>query len=217
MRLGLIGFGAVATLALDALAQALPAPIDALICHTRAGSEPRARDVFVTSDLDAFLVEAPDVVAEAAGHEALAQAAVGILEAGIDVIVSSVGALADDGLRHALEAAARQSGAKLLLSPGAIGGLDILGAAKLSGLTSVTYTSRKPPAAWRGTAADGMLDLNGLNEERSFFQGSARDAAQLFPQNANVAATIALMGAGLDATTVRLVADPAVSRLEGRA
>ena len=224
MRLGLIGFGAVATLALDALAQALPSPIDALICHTRAGSEPRARDwiapyrgkvardVFVTSDLDSFLVEAPDVVAEAAGHEALAQAAVGILGAGIDVIVSSVGALADDGLRHALEAAARQSGAKLLLSPGAIGGLDILGAAKLSGLTSVTYTSRKPPAAWRGTAAEGMLDLTGLHEERSFFQGSARDAAQLFPQNANVAATIALIGAGLDATTVQLVADPAVSR-----
>jgi aspartate dehydrogenase len=214
----------VATLALDAMVQALPAPIDALICHTRAGSEPRARDwiaqyqrrlardVFVTSDLDAFLVECPEIVAEAAGHEALAQAAVGILAAGIDVVVSSVGALADDDLRGRLEGAAKKSGAKLLLSPGAIGGLDILGAAKLAGLSSVTYTSRKPPSAWRGTRAEGLVDLASLTQACVFFEGGAREAAQAFPQNANVAATIALTGAGLDATHVRLVADPAVSR-----
>jgi aspartate dehydrogenase len=224
VRLGLVGFGTISTLALDALARAVTAPIDALIIHTRPASAGRAadwaatyrgslaRDIIVTSNLAGLLAERPDLVAEAAGHKALADVGSAVLGAGIDLVVSSVGALSDDALKQRLESAAHAAGARMLLCPGAVGGLDILAAARLSGLTSVTYTSRKPPQAWKGTAAEQMIDLSAGLSETVFFEGSAREAARQFPQNANVAATIALSGAGLDATRVRLVSDPLVTR-----
>ncbi|MBI2290403.1 MAG: DUF108 domain-containing protein, partial [Betaproteobacteria bacterium] len=75
----------------------------------------------------------------------------------------------------------------------------------------VTYTSVKPPVAWNGTPAESKL-LGAAREQRTaFFVDSAREAAIRYPQNANVGATVALAGLGLDRTQVKLVSDPAVS------
>ena len=87
-----------------------------------------------------------------------------------------------------------------------------LAAAKGGGLERVTYRSRKSPASWRGSYAEQLIDLSAVNEAKIFFEGSAREAARLFPANANVAATIALGGIGLDATRVQLMVDPATQR-----
>ena len=221
-KLGVIGYGTIASLALDCIARQLAAPLDAVICLARENAEARAAAMLerahpqlahrrlVLSSLDAFLQEQPDLVIEAAGHDALRDCGAPVLDAGADLLVTSVGALADEDLQSKLTAAATHGGA-LILSSGAIGGLDILAAAKLAGIENVIYTSRKPPRAWRGTKAESLLDLDTLAREACFYEGDARGAAMDYPQNANVAATLALHGAGFEATRVRLVADPAAT------
>ena len=106
---------------------------------------------------------------------------------------------------------AARSGRMLVLS-GAVAGMDGLAAAREGGLESVTYEACKAPRSWKGSHAEQLVDLDALREATVFYEGTAGEAARLFPANANVAATIALAGIGMQATTVRLTADPAATR-----
>jgi len=131
-----------------------------------------------------------------------------VLRSGIDCLVISVGALADATLFAKLKSDARDGDSRILLPAGAIGGLDAIAAMRLSGLTSVRYRSRKPPLAWRGSPAERQVDLGKVAKRTVLYKGTAGEAALLYPQNANVAAAVALAGLGFEATAVELVADP---------
>jgi aspartate dehydrogenase len=161
------------------------------------------------SSCDALLGAKPDLVAEVAGHAAVAAHAEVILSHGTDLIVASLGAFADPAVHIRALAAARGSGAALILPSGAIGGLDLLRVLAASGDVDVTYEGIKPPAAWKGTDADTRVNLDALTAPRVFFTGTGRAAALQFPKNANVVAALALAGAGFDTMQVDLIADPA--------
>jgi aspartate dehydrogenase len=214
MHLGLIGYGNIARALLPILAQEGAAP-GRVTLLARPGREAAAQAAFPTAtivtDTAALIAAAPDLVVECAGQGAVSAHAAAVLRAGLDCIVASIGALADDRLAADLRAAAKAGGARLILPAGAVGGIDILAALRPSGIARVTYTGRKPPLAWAGTPAEEALDLNTLSEARVFFTGTAREAATRFPKNANVAATVALAGVGMDQTTVTLIADPTIT------
>ena len=221
-HLGIIGFGAIAQGLISVLCEAGNAPEQVTVL-CRAGKEAATREaaeviidgrgmsVSAVSELAELLSASPDVVVECAGHSAIVAHGTEVLAAGVDLIVASIGALADDELLEALRKAALISGAQVTLPSGAIGGIDALVAARLSDISEVIYTGRKPPQAWSGSPAETVVDLKSLSAEAVFFEGSARQAAQEYPKNANVAATLALAGLGMDKTQVRLIADPAAT------
>jgi aspartate dehydrogenase len=159
------------------------------------------------------------MIAEVAGQDAVAQYGETVLRSGCDLLVISVGALAQADLFDRLKAAAQAGGSRMVLPAGAIGGIDALAAMRLGGLSSVRYRSRKPPAAWRGSPAEKLVDLDKLTTTALLYAGNARQAALLYPQNANVAAAVALAGLGFEQTQVELIADPAapgnVHEIEG--
>src|SRR5258705_1395755 len=175
----------------------------ALIGLGRIGSWPEAR-----LDPKPVIIRRGDalpmagVVVEVAGHGALGQYGVAALKQGSDLVITSIGALADQALWLSLQQAATCS--KILLPAGAVAGIDALAAARLGGLDQVRYSSRKAPAS--------LSDTLPLDRESVVFEGNARDAALQFPKNANVAATIALAGIGFEKTEVRIIADPALTQ-----
>lgn len=160
------------------------------------------------------LIHSVDLVVESASQSAVSFIVPQALEAGCDVMILSVGALADKELREKLFELARKNNCKLYFPSGAVVGIDGLNSASSAGISSVTLTTRKPPSGLAGAphiAALG-IDLGKIEKETLLFEGPASEAVKAFPANVNVAATISLAGIGFEKTMVRVIADPSLSR-----
>src|SRR5688572_25240483 len=121
-RIALIGFG---TIGADVAAGLLERAEDyAMAALVRRPDAPLPEDVHRLSDLGDLLAWQPDLVVEVAGQTAVREYVGHCLEAGIPVVMTSVGALADYGQSHALHEAARAGNTRLIIPAGAIGSLD---------------------------------------------------------------------------------------------
>ena len=214
MRVALLGGGTIARLVLEHRPPGIE--VSALV-----GRHPASRGASLASEFgipymvgrSALLATRPQAVLEAASHEAVREHLVPLLEAGVHVVVLSAGALADDSLRRAAEAASGRSGALFYVPSGGIGGLDALKTACLAGVDQVSIQVAKPPAAWKGIAfvEKSGVDLDRLQAPHVLFEGPAREGVPHFPQNVNIAAVLALAGIGMDRTRLKVVADPGLT------
>jgi aspartate dehydrogenase len=204
LRVGLIGLGAIGCGLADLIAADSSSRLALVGALVRDCAKPRDLNIPVTESFDELLGFQPDVVAEAGGHEALRMWGPACLRASVPLTLLSAGALADVSFELELRAAAEEGATAAVIASGGIGGLDLLASAAEGRLDNVRHTIVK-------TSTSLGLPMSDMGE---VFRGSARQAALRFPQNANVAATVALAGLGLDASEVVIVADPAAARTQ---
>jgi aspartate dehydrogenase len=209
-RIGLVGFGAIGKDVASALLSGSGIAPDLTVLTRKP--IPATAGIAWVGNVSDLIQKAPDIVIEAAGHTAVREYVPHLLEDGIPVVLTSIGALADTALEAKIRNAERRGQSSLILPGGAIGGMDYLRSVAQSPGLVARYCSRKPIAAWRQEIIALGLDPDTATSEILLFEGTAREAALLFPQNLNVALTIALAVGGMDALMVRVVADPNVKR-----
>lgn len=153
------------------------------------------------------VIEKSDCVIEAVNTDATLNIVRAAIASGKTVLAMSVGRLIDS--LHLFQEARRKK-CYLLLPSGAIAGIDAVKAASLVHIRSISLTTRKPPAGL-GTNPyfeKQGIDLKKIKSETLVFDGTVRQALKLFPQNINVAATLALAAGDLKKIRVRIVACP---------
>lgn len=221
MKVGLVGCGFIGESIAKAIDKEMSDCIELVaiydIVHEQAAllSKKLGCHPSVTGSLDTIISDAAiDLVIEAASQNAVRTVVPKAILAGKDVMMLSVGALADRELYQEIKETSKEKGTRVYIPSGAIGGLDWIKAASTVGLDRVMITVRKPPRGLEGAphVVESEIDLKSIKEPTTIFEGPATQAASAFPANVNVAVALSLAGIGVDKTRVRVIADPTVER-----
>jgi aspartate dehydrogenase len=151
-------------------------------------------------EFDLFLQADIDIVVEAASISAVKEYAEKVLSHKKDLVIMSVGALADPAFRDLLEKKAATVEKKIFVPSGAIFGLDNLKIGRISSIGKLLLKTTKSPQSL-GIKAES---------KRRIFCGKANECIKAFPKNVNVSVAMSL-AAGMD-TDVELWVDPEVDR-----
>jgi aspartate dehydrogenase len=162
-------------------------------------------------NFDRFVDSTADIIIEAASQQAVKNYAKRIIESGKDVMVMSVGALADTlFLAELLQLTPIRNGnSKIYVPSGAIAGIDAIRSVRHIA-DSIRLTTKKSPKALAGAPffTTRNVSLDNITEVTEIYEGPAVEAVKLFPANVNVAAVLSLAGIGVEKTMVRILADP---------
>ncbi len=216
LKLGIIGCGAIGSRIARSVMKELKGAFEVValydIDQAKVGALAERLNVRggAAKDID-DLIRRSDIVIEAVNTQATVDIVRAALNAGKSVMAMSIGRLLSDGTLFDL---ARRSKGQLILPSGAVAGLDAIKAAALLGITSITLTTRKPPAGFSDNPyiREKGIHLKDIARDVVLFEGDVKDAVRLFPQNINVAATVALAAGPGVKLRVRIIASPEVIR-----
>lgn len=205
MKLGILGSGTLAHLIVDAYRTGLLESYEMIgICgrtesKTRAVAEKAGCKSY--SKIEDLLAEKPDYVVEAATVQAVEDCAEKILRAGSDFVVLSIGAFADTAFYNKIKTSALETGRKVHLVSGSIGGYDIMRTITLMGQghTKSGIYLKKSPHLLEGTP---LYKESLMKENAHVFSGNASEAIKILPNQVNIAVAAALATVGPEHTAV---------------
>lgn len=203
IKVGIAGLGAIGS----TVARALIQGIDGyeLVCASENNPPPEFNLPVVDF---ATLAEKCGLIIECLPARIVPELAAEVFKRGRDLIIISSAALL---IYPEILEEHKKSASRLIVPSGALAGLDGVRSLIHSGIKSATIKSTKLPTGYNGAPyvlARG-IDLLRVTEKTILFKGNAIEAAQGFPANVNVAATLSLAGIGPERTEVEIWADPA--------
>ncbi len=200
-KIGVAGCGALGSIVCDALR-------DGIEYYDFVGvSDLDEPDFGVPNMSFGDLAETCDIVVECLPPKVVPALAKETLERDKDLLMISACALL---LSPEINDMAKKSAGRIMVPSGAIAGLDAISALNFAGIDSATIATTKPPRGLKGAPyiKQKNIDLDEIKGNTLIFRGSALEAAQAFPANVNVAATLSLAGIGPERTQVEVWADP---------
>lgn len=217
-RIGLLGCGAIGTdIALAVDSGKVPAKLTHIFDYSKESSallSSKLSSKPVITENVGLLAAAPiDLIVEAASQDAVRDNALSILQNRKDLMVMSAGALLDESILEIILEGCKDFNKHVYLPTGAIAGLDAIRAVR-DELDSVALVTTKNPRSLKGAKFfdTSEVSLDGLESATLIYEGTAREAVQLFPSNINVAALLSLSGLGSAKTLVKIVADPGTDK-----
>lgn len=212
LKIGIIGCGAIGSGVARAVHSGLhprailSAVYDSDPAKARRLSETLSDPSFAVDSLGELL-SCSDLVVEAVNSPTTHELLLTILHHKKHLLVMSVGQIF---LHPEILDAANTAGVSLLIPSGAVAGIDALKAAAQAGIEEIILTTYKPPQGLAGAPfirANNIV-LENITEETVLFDGNAAGAVEAFPQNINVAATLALATGCHDKLRIRIVTSP---------
>lgn len=214
LKVGIAGFGTIGKVIGESLDQGLPG---LELAAVTSGNLDKARDNMSQFSTPAQVVTADkladdvDVVVECAPTHAFMAVAEPALRQGKVLVTVSGAAILEN---PEIVDIAKEHGGQIILATGALLGLDAVRAAAEGTIHSVKMVTRKPPTSLKKAKfiVENEINIDGLVEPLQVFEGSAREGAEKFPSNVNVAASLGLAGVGADDTHLEIWADPTKTR-----
>ncbi len=159
------------------------------------------------TSIEELMALKPDITAESASPQAVADYTETVLKAGSDIVVLSMGAFADKELYERVKETARENKQKVYIASGAVGGFDVLRTATLMSPIKATMTSMKMPGSLYHSPLykEGLMDIE---EPERVFTGNTKQAIEMLPFHFNVAVATALACAGPEETIMNIDAVP---------
>lgn len=157
--------------------------------------------------LDELLALRPDYITEAASVQMVKDSAEKILSSGCNLVLLSIGALADGAFYERVKETAAANGTKIYIASGAIGGFDVLRTVSLMGCYSAGIETRKGPKSLKNTPLF-KEELMKDGPDTHVFSGNAKEAIGLLPTKVNVAVAASLATLGPNQTSVNIYSEP---------
>lgn len=208
-RIGLYGCGRLNKIVVDCYNQGLLEDYEIVGCYSKTKeSRTNMANSLRIDACDSFnelLSRNIDYLVEATNPSAVKEVLEDVINKKINVVLLSIGALADEEYLEKIKNLCLKNNVKIHLASGAISGFEVLRTAQIMGLSKAKLTNTKGPKALEKTS---LYKEEMKSKETIAFDGSAYDAINNLPTGINVGVATSLATMGVHNTKILIKTEP---------